>query len=369
MCNCTCIRAGLSAPTEVAQIRPDDNPKSLVTIEREPMIGETPQRAFDEWLTPNPLFYVRNHFDIPDIHRSEWNLLVDGVVSRETQLTFDQLKELPRVTMPITMECAGNNRSDLDPPAPGNQFQNGAVSTAYWAGVPLKDVLAIAGIADGAREVLFEGHDSGVPAPGEPEMPYMRSLPIDVALHPDTLLVYEMNGCALPKEHGHPIRLMVPGWYGMASVKWLKRITVLDFNYEGFFQTDRYIMEDETGETVPLTSIGIKSVIGSPAEGDAVRMGEVCVKGAAWSGDERISAIDVSCDGGETWTRADVFGPSERYAWQRWRYSWSPPAPGEYTLMSRAIDARGNVQPMKTRWNRLGYMVNGVRPVQVAVVP
>ena len=153
----------------------------------------------------------------------------------------------------------------------------------------------------------------------------------------------------------------------MASVKWLKRITVLDTNYEGFFQTDRYIIEDETGNAVPLTNMGIKSVIGSPAEGDEVRMGEVCVKGAAWSGGERITAVDVSCDGGETWTRADVVGPSERYAWQHWHYCWTPPAPGEYSLMSRAIDARGKVQPMKTNWNRLGYMVNGVRSVKVSV--
>ena len=367
MCSCTCIKAGLSASTEVAQIRPDDNPKSLVTIEREPMIGETPQRAFEKWLTPIPLFYVRNHFDIPDIRCSEWKLYIGGVVSRDSELTLDQLKSLPRVTLPVTMECAGNNRSDLEPPTPGNQFQNGAVSTAYWAGVRLKDVLAVSGIGDGAKEALFEGHDSGIPAPGETEMPYLRSLPIDVAMHPDTLLVYEMNGRALPKEHGHPVRLMVPGWYGMASVKWLKRITLLDMNYEGFFQTDRYIVEDESGKAVPLTSIGIKSVIGSPTDGDVVHMGEVCVKGTAWSGGDRIAAVDLSCDGGETWTQAGVVGPSERYAWQHWHYSWTPPAPGEYKLMSRAIDARGNVQPMKTHWNRLGYMVNGVRPVWVTV--
>ncbi len=367
MCNCTCITAGLSATTAVAQIRPDDKPPALVTIEREPMIGETPQRVFNRWLTPNPLFYVRNHFSTPNIHCSDWKLHIDGLVSRNSELTLDQLKNLPRVTMPVTMECAGNNRSDLDPPTPGNQFQNGAVSTAYWAGVPLKDVLQTAGIKDGVKEALFEGHDSGVPAPGEPATPYLRSLPIDVAMHPDTLLAYEMNGAALPEEHGHPLRLIVPGWYGMASVKWLKRITLLDINYEGFFQTDRYIIEDESGRAVPLTSIGIKSVIGTPATGDVVRMGEVCVNGTAWSGGQRISAVDVSCDGGETWTRADIVGPSERYAWQHWRYSWSPPAPGDYTLMSRAIDARGNVQPMKTRWNRLGYMVNGVRPVAVTV--
>ena len=177
-----------------------------ITIEYEPMIGETPQRAFDNWLTPNPLFYVRNHFSIPDISHSDWKLHIDGLVSHNSEFTLDQLKNLKRVTMPITIECAGNNRSDLDPPAPGNQFQNGAVSTAYWAGAPLRDVLAIADVRDGAREVLFEGYDSGSPAPGEPVTPYLRSLPIDVAMHSDTLLVYEMNGCALPKEHGYPIR-------------------------------------------------------------------------------------------------------------------------------------------------------------------
>ncbi len=367
MCNCTCIQAGLSATTAVAQIRPDDNPTALVTIEHEPMIGETPQRAFDKWLTPNPLFYVRNHFSVPDIRCSDWKLHIDGLVWQDSELSLNQLKNLPRVTMPITMECAGNNRSDLDPPTPGNQFQNGAVSTAYWAGVPLKDVLAIAGIADGAKEALFEGYDSGSPAPGEPVMPYLRSLPIDVAMHPDTLLVYEMNGHALPKEHGHPLRLIVPGWYGMAAVKWLKRISVLHRNYEGFFQTDRYIIEDDAGGATPLTSIGVKSVIGSPEEGESVGIGEVCVKGTAWSGDERIASVDVSCDGGETWARAEAVGPSERYAWQHWHYTWMPPAAGEYTLMSRAVDACGNVQPIRSQWNRLGYMVNGVRPVSVSV--
>ena len=364
MCNCTCSKAGLSEST---QVRPNDKPAALVTIERAPMIGETPLSAFDNWITPNPLFYVRNHFDIPEIQCADWKLHIDGVVSQKTALTLDELKNLPRVEMPVTMECAGNNRSDLHPPAPGNQFQNGAISTARWAGVPLKEVLSLSGIGDGAKEVLFEGCDSGVPEPGAATMPYLRSVPIDVAKHPDTLLVYEMNGQDLPKEHGYPIRLMAPGWYGMACVKWVKRVTVLDYRYEGFFQTDRYIIEDDDGGARPLRNMGVKSIISSPEQGVPVRMEEVCVKGAAWSGRERIAAVDVSCDGGRTWTRAETVGPSERYAWQFWRYPWNPPAPGEYTLMSRATDASGNVQPMETRWNRLGYMVNGVKPIKVSV--
>ena len=366
MCNCTCIGAGLSVAPPSAQVRPD-NTKHIVTIEHEPQIGETPPRALDAWLTPNPHFYVRNHFSIPDVQCSTWSLRIEGLVTRERRFTLDDLKKLPRVTLPVTMECAGNNRSDLDPPAPGNQFQSGAVSTAYWAGVRLSEVLKTAGINPRAREVLFEGLDTGKPEPGTPEMPYRRSLPLDVALHPDTLLAYEMNGLELPKEHGYPLRLIVPGWYGMASVKWLNRLTVIDSDYSGYFQGYKYVIENEAGEPVPLTTIGIKSLIGSPANGEAVRVGDVCVTGMAWSGNERIARVDVSSDGGTTWEEADIVGPSEQYAWQKWHYTWAPDEPGDYTLMSRAVDVRGNVQPMKTRWNRLGYMVNGVKPVAVTV--
>ena len=366
MCNCTCIEAGLSVASPSTQVRPV-NRKNLVAIENEPQIGETPHRALDAWLTPNPHFYVRNHFSIPDIRCSAWRLSIDGLVTRERRYSLPQLKRLPRVTLPVTMECAGNNRSDLHPPTPGNQFQNGAVSTAYWAGVRLSDVLKTAGIGKGAREVLFEGHDTGRPEPGTSEMPYTRSLPLDVALHPDTLLAYEMNGQELPKEHGHPLRLIVPGWYGMASVKWLSRLKVLDTDYSGYFQGYKYVIEDEKGRTVPLTTIGVKSLIGSPSEGATTSMGKVCVTGMAWSGEERIAQVDFSSDNGTTWDRAEIVGPSEQYAWQKWHHTWNPAAPGNYNLMSRAIDVRGNVQPMKSRWNRLGYMVNGVKPVSVTV--
>ena len=366
MCRCTCSEAGRDATIVAEQSRPDRQ-KNLVPIENEPLIGETPPGAFVSWLTANPHFYVRNHFSIPHISCSAWNLTVDGLVSRVSALSIEALKSLPRVTLPVTMECAGNNRSDLEPPAPGNQFQSGAISTAYWAGARLSDVLSSAGVESGAMEVLFEAHDSGKPAPDAQEMPYLRSLPIDIAMHPDTMLAYEMNGQPLPPEHGHPIRLIVPGWYGMASVKWLKRITVLDRKFSGFFQTDRYIVEDDSGNAQPLTSIGVKSVIGNIANGDVVRLGRVCVEGMAWSGGERIARVDVSVDGGASWTPAEIVGPTERYAWQQWHFSWTPETAGCYTLQSRATDAGGNVQPDETRWNRLGYMVNGIKPVSVTV--
>ena len=367
MCNCTCIGAGLSAAPQSAHVRPG-NEKNIVTIEREPQIGEMPRPALEAWITPNPLFYVRNHFPAPSIRRSDWTLSIDGLVSSPIEATLDRLKSLPRVTLPVTMECAGNNRSDLEPSVPGNQFDSGAVSTAYWAGVRLSDALLLAGIGSGAREALFEGHDAGEPEPGKAEMPYTRSLPLDVALHPDTMLAYEMNGKPLPKEHGHPLRLIVPGWYGMASVKWLKRITITDQPYSGYFQGDKYVIEDDLGKTVPLTTMGVKSLIGSPSGGDSVHMRHTCVTGMAWSGQRRIARVDFSSDGGSTWTPAEIVGPSERYAWQKWHYTWTPDRPGHHTLMSRAVDTDGNIQPMKSRWNRLGYMVNGVKPVEVTVV-
>ena len=308
MCNCTCIGAGLSEAIQSPQVRPA-NEKNLVTIEREPQIGEMPQPALDAWITPNPLFYVRNHFSTPSIRRDDWTLTIDGLVSSPAKLTLERLKSLPRVTLPVTMECAGNNRSDLDPQVPGNQFDGGAVSTAYWAGVRLSDALLLAGIGSGAREALFVGHDAGEPKPGASEMPYTRSLPLDVALHPDTMLAYEMNGKPLPQEHGHPLRLIVPGWYGMASVKWLKSVTITDQPYSGYYQADKYVIEDDLGKTVPLTTMGVKSLIGSPAEGDSVTTGDTCVTGMAWSGQRRIARVDFSADGGATWTPAEIVGP------------------------------------------------------------
>ena len=368
MSHCTCIGAGLSAVAAGAQVRPVESNKNIVTLASEPLIGETPPSALAAWLTPNPQFYVRNHFSAPEIRREDWTLSVDGLVANRAELTLDEIKKLPRVTMPVTMECAGNNRSDLDPPTPGNQFNGGAVSTAYWAGVRLADLVSRAKALPGAREILFEGCDSGSPEPGMAKTPYLRSLPIDVAMRPDTLLVYEMNGSELPPEHGHPLRLIVPGWYGMASVKWLRRVTLIDTGFEGYFQTYKYVMDDGLGATEPLTSMGVKSLICSPSDGDTLEAGaSVCVNGMAWSGGERIAKVEVSADGGATWRDAEIVGPSERYAWQLWRIAWTPEAPGEYALMSRAVDAAGSVQPMRSRWNRLGYMVNGVRPVNVSV--
>lgn len=366
MVHCTCSEAGLATADKTpTQARPSEN--TLVEIDKVPLIGETPQQVLQNWLTPNPLFYVRNHFDTPLLSISSWRLTVDGCVTSPRTLDYNEVKKLPKVTSTVTLECAGNNRSDLEPPAPGNQFQNGAISTSVWAGAALKDLLDQVGIRSGARQVLFQGADSGEPVPGETSMPYLRSLPLDVAMHPDTLVAYEMNGEALPVEHGHPLRLVVPGWYGMASVKWLTGVKVIDHDYEGFFQTDRYVIENDEGVREQITQMSVKSLIGSPTAGDVLANEPTCVSGMAWSGCAPIGEVEFSDDGGATWRPATLTGPYQRYAWQQWRFTWNPPDAGHYTLACRATDQAGNVQPMDTRWNAGGYAVNGVKPVCVTV--
>lgn len=340
----------------------------LVTIEDEPIIGETPQATLQSWLTPNPLFYIRNHYLIPEAEiTSDWNLQLDGHVDNDLSFSLKDFRKYPKQTLPITLECAGNNRSDLKPQVPGNPFQNGAVSNAIWAGIPLSVLLESAGVKPGAVEVLFEGLDTGSPAPDEQTQPYLRSLPIDVAMHPDTLLAYEMNGEVLSQEHGYPIRLIVPGWYGMASVKWLRRICVLQENFEGFFQKDRYIVENEQGGTTPVSTMHVKSLISWPESNSTLPLQSHNVSGMAWSGFAHIKKVEVSDDGGKTWTDADLVGPRYRYAWQQWNFGWSPQSPGHYTLVARALDEDGNIQPLETRWNNLGYIINGVKPVCVEV--
>lgn len=363
---CTCSQAGATrASDEPLCTQPKIT--NLVPIEMEPLIGETPQATLQSWLTPNPLFYVRNHFKIPAIEANSWNLSIDGHVSSPLTLTLEDFRQFPKQTLPVTLECAGNNRSDLHPQVPGNPFQNGAVSTAIWGGLPLRHLLAQVDMKPGSIEVLFEGLDSGQTEPGKQAAPYLRSLPLDIATHPHTLLAHEMNGEPLTREHGYPLRLIVPGWYGMASVKWLRRISILNEKFSGFFQTDRYVIEEDDGKVKPLANMNVKSLISWPQKGASLSMKTHNISGLAWSGFAEIRHVEFSDDGGETWRDAEMVGPRYRYAWQQWNYLWHPPAPGHYTLMARAEDEAGNLQPMKTKWNRLGYIVNGVKPVCVSI--
>lgn len=368
MRRCKCTRAeAVGITRDPWHTQPHPQPATLVAIGSEPFVGETPLSAIQTWVTPNNLYYARNHFPAPAVSPQDWSLVVDGQVSHPLELTLADIRAFQRRTMAVTMECAGNNRVDLEPPAQGNQFQGGAVSTAIWSGVPLRDVLERAGAGSQAQEVLFEGADCGEPEPARPVIAFQRSLPLDVALHADTLLAYEMNGSPLPEEHGWPLRLVVADWYGMASVKWLSRISVLDREFEGYFQTEKYVIDDGDGNVTPLSRMCVKSLIGRPRHGEPVDITEHQVIGLAWSGHGGIRRVELSDDFGETWQAARLGGLVHRYCWRHWSARWTPASSGHHTLMVRAEDEAGNLQPMEPAWNTLGYAVNGVQSVCVNV--
>lgn len=368
MNRCRCTPAEAAGITQDPwHTQPHPQPATLVTIDSAPFVGETPVSAIQNWVTPNALYYARNHFDTPSVEPSDWSLVIDGDVEHPTELTLSQLLDLPKRTLPVTMECAGNNRVDLDPPVKGNQFRGGAVSTAIWTGVLLRDVLEPAKPASGATEVLFEGADVGEPEPGRSPVPYQRSLPLGAALDPDTILAYEMNGEPLADDHGRPLRLVVPRWYGMASVKWLTRITLLGRRFEGFFQSERYVMPGANGAFEPLTRMFVKSLISQPRHGEVYSVGEHRVTGLAWSGEAQIAGVELSDDHGETWRPAQLGGLLHRHTWRQWSVEWQPASEGHYTLLARAEDEAGNWQPMETTWNPGGYAINGVQSVCVNV--
>ena len=238
----------------------------------------------------------------------------------------------------------------------------------------MADVLAKAGVKSSAVEVMFEGADHGPDeVVGDPsEVTYERSLPIAKATHPDTLLAYEMNGEPLPQQHGFPLRLLVSGWYGMNSVKWLVGIHVLGHEFKGFYMTERYMTANEPGSPIPytyITKMRVKSIITNPAPGEVIPASGYTLAGAAWSGEDQVVKVDISTDGGQSWSPVDVLHPNSGYSWYRWEYRWQPSGPGRYTLMSRATNNKGETQPMEfpNKWDGRGYGNNMVFPLDVEV--
>jgi DMSO/TMAO reductase YedYZ molybdopterin-dependent catalytic subunit len=312
-------------------------------------------------ITPNTSFYVRNHFDIPELDPRNWRLSIGGRVDRPLSLSLPELRRLPSRSLVVTLECAGNGRALVDPPVDGEQWHLGAVSTAEWTGVPLAVVLDRAGLGHNAREVVFRGADRGTPR-GQPDaLRFERSLPLDVARNPDVLLAYAMNGEPLPAEHGFPLRLVVPGWYGMASVKWLSAIDVTDRPFAGFFQVDRYVVENE-----PLSQMRVRALITEPADGATVPRGDLLIRGLAWSGRASVTRVDVAI--GDKWTEARLPDDPIRHAWRRWELTTRVDDVGAVVLRARATDASGDTQPERPVWNRLGYRNNVVQAVRVDVI-
>jgi sulfane dehydrogenase subunit SoxC len=331
-----------------------------------------PLEALRYDVTPAGLHYVLTHYDIPAVDLSDWRLKVTGLVRDELALTLDEFRALPIVRLPVTMECAGNGRALLAPRAPSQPWLVEAVGTAEWGGTPLRLLLEEAGADDAAKEVLFTGLDRGVE--GGVEQSYERSLPVADALRDEVLLAYEMNGQPLPLQHGSPLRLVVPGWYGMASVKWLEQITVLDRPFDGFQQRQSYRLrrlEDEEGDA--LSRILPRALMVPPGIPEfltrerLVDQGPCLITGRAWSGHGPIAEVRVSSDGGDTWHSAEVADQPNPWTWVEWRYVWEPASPGRYELACRARDAAGNEQPLEAPWNLGGYANNAVQRIPVLV--
>ena len=339
----------------------------------EPLNLEMPFETLDGFITPTKLFYVRTHFPIPKIDKNKWRLRIEGEVGKSFEINFDELIKLESRKIPATLECAGNNRSFLEPKVKGVQWSLGGVGNAEWTGVPLSILLDRAEVKSTAREIILEGADRGKPEdPKSPpgEMNFARSIPMKKAS--DVLLAYKMNDVDLPAENGFPVRAIVPGWYAVASIKWLKRIIVTDKPFNGYYQTLDYSYwrrEGELAELVPLREMQIKAEIARPSEGETVPANSnVRVHGTAWTGDGEITKVEISSDDGATWNEAKLLGESKPTAWRLWEFSWRTPArPGKATLIARATDSKGRTQPMERDPDRGTYMINHLLPIEVEV--
>ncbi|MFF3935281.1 sulfite oxidase [Streptomyces phaeofaciens] len=332
-----------------------------------------PLEALRHDLTPPGLHYVLTHYDIPYVpDDTAWRLTLGGRVRTPLTLTLADLRSLPAVTTRVTLECAGNGRALLTPRPVSQPWLVEAVGTAEWTGVPLRLLLAEAAPATTAVDVVFTGADHGVERGVEQD--YQRSLPLGAALatEPEALVAYAMNGAPLPPQHGRPLRLVVPGWYGMAHVKWLRDITVQDTPFTGFQQTVAYRLRQDPGEEgEPVTRIAPRALIVPPGFPDfmsrtrIVRPGPVVLEGRAWSGRAPVTRVEVSTDGGGTWAEAEPAPETgHRWAWRGWHHTWTA-VPGRHVLCARATDAGGHTQPLDQPWNRGGFANNVVQRVEV----
>jgi sulfane dehydrogenase subunit SoxC len=328
-----------------------------------------PLEALRYDLTPVGLHYTLSHFDIPQLDPLAYRLRIEASGGQSADIPLAKLRAMPQATLRVTLECAGNGRAGFAPRYPSMPWTHGGVSTADWSGVSLHDVLRDLIPAE-AKEIAFfgadRGFDSGV------EHPFGRSLPLDEALKPQVLLAWQMNGRPLAPQHGAPLRLVVPGWFGMASVKWLERIAVLDRPFDGYQQVVGYRYTKQRGEPgTPVRHSKVKSLIAPPGIPDwytgrrLVDAGRVEIQGRAWSGaGVAVTQVELAVDG--EWRAAELEAPSERFAWQRWRASWTA-VPGEHELACRATDAQGAVQPPEPDWNVGGMGNNAIHRVQVTV--
>lgn len=323
-------------------------------------------------VTPVGMHYTLTHYDVPFVDPTEWRLLVGGAVRQPLNLGLDDLHRRSVRTLRVTLECAGDGRGLLHPRPISQPWLTGGVSTAEWTGTPLRGLLEDAGLEENVSAVVCSGLDHGME--GGIEQDYQRGLPLTAALDDAVLLAWAMNGRPLEPQHGYPLRLVVPGWYGMAHVKWLRSIELTTVPFAGYQDATAYRYSqsrDEDGE--PVTLMRVRSLMIPPGLPDfltrtrIVRRGPVDLQGRAWSGGVPIARVEVSADGGRSWAPAEVGPITHRHSWQPWRYRWDAAEPGGYELCCRATDEAGNVQPLAPHWTARGMGNNMVQRVPVVV--
>jgi DMSO/TMAO reductase YedYZ molybdopterin-dependent catalytic subunit len=332
-----------------------------------------PLEALRYDVTPPGLHYVLVHYDIPSVDAHEWRLQLDGCLEQPVTMDLDELRALPSRTVRVTMECAGNGRARYEPRPVSQPWLVEAVGTAEWTGVPLADLLELVRVRDDAVDVVFTGADHGVERGVEQD--YQRALSMAEAMDGDVLVAFEMNGRPIPPQHGFPVRLVVPGWYGMAHVKWLTSIEVLDHTFEGFQNAVAYRMRSQPDDPgTPVTRIEPRALLEPPGFPDFmsrtrfVHPGPVMLRGRCWSGWAPVSGVEVSADGGTTWLPATLEPDlGSRWAWRRFSCEWNA-SPGEHVLTARATDSSGRVQPMDASWNRGGFANNSAQLIHVVTI-
>jgi DMSO/TMAO reductase YedYZ molybdopterin-dependent catalytic subunit len=329
-----------------------------------------PLEALRHDITPVGLHYLLIHFDIPALDAGSWRLRIGGSVDRELELTLEEIRARPATTIPVTLECAGNGRARLEPRPISQPWLNEAIGTSRWTGTSLAGVLEDAGLDEGTVEIVFTGADHGIE--GGNELDYSRSLPLAEAMRPEVLLAYEMNDRPLEPQHGFPLRLLVPGWYGMTSVKWLAKIEAVTEPFQGFHQAEAYHYqrseEDVPGK--PVTRMRPRALMIPPGFPDFperrryVERGPATLTGRAWSGTGPIARVEVGIDG--DWQEATLEEPVGEWAWRGWSFEWDA-TPGEHGLSCRATDEAGDTQPLDQPWNHQGLGNNLAQAIEVTV--
>ncbi|HSE10068.1 MAG TPA: sulfite oxidase [Nocardioidaceae bacterium] len=358
----------LSAPARIAE------PAEAISFDELTLASRNhamPLEALRYDVTPPGLHYVLVHYDIPFLDPDTWRLEVHGCVETPISLDLETLQEMPRHTVRVTMECAGNGRAHTSPRPVSQPWLTGGVGTAEWTGVPLADILGDAGVTADGVDVVFSGADHGIERGVEDD--YRRGLGLADAMAADVLLAYEMNGQPLPPQHGFPARLVVPGWYGMAHVKWLCEIEVIDKKFDGYQNTEAYTLRQQPDDVgTPVTRIEPRALLVPPGFPDfmsrvrIVPPGEQLLEGRAWSGWGEVNRVEVSADNGRTWWDADLEPAPSAHAWRRFTTRWTA-ASGEHLLRVRAHDASGRSQPIEQPWNRGGFTNNAAETMRVVV--